>query len=94
MLSCWLWPLWIGGLLGDFGATGPVIRLTNIALLHANGSDELCGGVGIWLFRKRLRIDEVFLPGLSGRRFASIFVSNEFTERWDDISLDAGLADK
>jgi hypothetical protein len=56
--------------------------------------DELRGGVGIWLFRKRLRIDEAFLPGPSGRKFASSFVSSELMERWDDISLDAGLADK
>jgi hypothetical protein len=57
-------------------------------------SDELCGGVGIVAFRKRLRIEEAFLLGLSGRRLASSFTSRECIERWDDMSLDAGLTDR
>ena len=45
------------------------------------------------LLRKKLRIDGTFLFGVSGRRFASIFISCELAGGWDDISLDAGLMD-
>ena len=43
------------------------------------------------VFRNRLRIEAALLPGLSGRRLASSFISKEFMERWEEISLDGGL---
>lgn len=57
-------------------------------------ADALCGGVGIVPFRKRWRIEEAFLLGLSGRRLASSFIFREFIECWDDMSLDAGRTDR